>query len=143
MGVTRKQKQNKGLIFPPSEPHGEIMSFGVSPVNYSDSDSVLKDEILEFSKRISEFCSILVLSPLWAAAVTWSDYSRTCSKRLECNLNMIPFTVINCRHLFLYFHFTLSQKTETETLCTNLFARLSCHPGSTEMRNRLDFAKSS
>ena len=28
----------KGLIFPPSEPPGEIMSFGVSPVNYSDSD---------------------------------------------------------------------------------------------------------
>ena len=24
---------------PPSEPPGEIMSFGVSPVNYSDSDS--------------------------------------------------------------------------------------------------------
>ena len=31
----------KGLIFPPSEPPGEIMSFGVSPVNYSDSDSDL------------------------------------------------------------------------------------------------------
>ena len=29
----------KGLISPPSEPPGEIMSFGVSPVNYSDSDS--------------------------------------------------------------------------------------------------------
>ena len=28
----------KGLISPPSEPPGEIMSFGVSPVNYSDSD---------------------------------------------------------------------------------------------------------
>ena len=28
----------KGLIFsPPSEPPGEIMSFGVSPVNYSDA----------------------------------------------------------------------------------------------------------
>ena len=29
----------KGLISPPSEPPGpgEIMSFGVSPVNYSDS----------------------------------------------------------------------------------------------------------
>ena len=27
---------------PPSEPPGEIMSFGVSPVNYSDSDSDLK-----------------------------------------------------------------------------------------------------
>ena len=26
-------------FFPPSEPPGEIMSFGVSPVNYSDSDS--------------------------------------------------------------------------------------------------------
>ena len=25
---------------PPSEPPGEMMSFGVSPVNYSDSDSV-------------------------------------------------------------------------------------------------------
>ena len=24
---------------PPSEPPGEILSFGVSPVNYSDSDS--------------------------------------------------------------------------------------------------------
>ena len=31
----------KGLISPPSEPPGEIMSFGVSPVNYSDSDSYL------------------------------------------------------------------------------------------------------
>ena len=30
---------HKGLISPPSEPPGEIMSFGVSPVNYSDSDS--------------------------------------------------------------------------------------------------------
>ena len=29
----------KGLISPPSEPPGEIMSFGLSPVNYSDSDS--------------------------------------------------------------------------------------------------------
>ena len=29
----------KGLISPPSEPPGEMMSFGVSPVNYSDSDS--------------------------------------------------------------------------------------------------------
>ena len=29
----------KGLISPPSEPPGEIMSFDVSPVNYSDSDS--------------------------------------------------------------------------------------------------------
>ena len=29
----------KGLISPPSEPPGEVMSFGVSPVNYSDSDS--------------------------------------------------------------------------------------------------------
>ena len=29
----------KGLISTPSEPPGEIMSFGVSPVNYSDSDS--------------------------------------------------------------------------------------------------------
>ena len=27
------------LVSPPSEPPGEIMSFGVSPVNYSDSDS--------------------------------------------------------------------------------------------------------
>ena len=25
---------------PPSEPPGEIMSFGMSPVNYSDSDSL-------------------------------------------------------------------------------------------------------
>ena len=32
----------KGLISPPSEPPGEIMSFGVSPVNYSDSDSDIK-----------------------------------------------------------------------------------------------------
>ena len=29
----------EGLISPPSEPPGEIMSFGVSPVNYTDSDS--------------------------------------------------------------------------------------------------------
>ena len=28
----------KGLMSPPSEPPGEIMSFGVSPVNYSDSE---------------------------------------------------------------------------------------------------------
>ena len=44
-GVQAEIKMNsiylwfKGLIFPPSEPPGEIMSFGVSPVNYSDSDS--------------------------------------------------------------------------------------------------------
>ena len=29
----------KRLISPPSEPPGEIMSFGVSPVYYLDSDS--------------------------------------------------------------------------------------------------------
>ena len=29
----------QGTNFSPSEPPGEIMSFGVSPVNYSDSDS--------------------------------------------------------------------------------------------------------
>ena len=33
---------------PPSEPPGEIMSFGVSPVNYSDSDS----EVDIFSMKI-------------------------------------------------------------------------------------------
>ena len=31
----------KGLISPPSEPPGEIMSFGVSPVNYSDSEHIV------------------------------------------------------------------------------------------------------
>ena len=36
---TRLTRAFKGLISPPSEPPGEIMSFGVSPVNYSDSDS--------------------------------------------------------------------------------------------------------
>ena len=30
----------QGTNFSPSEPPGEIMSFGVSPVNYSDSDSL-------------------------------------------------------------------------------------------------------
>ena len=30
----------KGLISPPSEPPGEIMSFGVSPVHNSDSSSL-------------------------------------------------------------------------------------------------------
>ena len=35
----------KGLISPPSEPPGEIMSFGVSPVNYSDSDSDLEKDL--------------------------------------------------------------------------------------------------
>ena len=29
----------QGTNFSPIEPPGEIMSFGVSPVNYSDSDS--------------------------------------------------------------------------------------------------------
>ena len=29
----------QGTNFSPSEPPGEIISFGVSPVNYSDSDS--------------------------------------------------------------------------------------------------------
>ena len=33
----------QGTNFPPSEPPGEIMSFGVSPVNYSDSDSELRE----------------------------------------------------------------------------------------------------
>ena len=41
----------KGLICPPSEPPGEIMSFGVSPVNYSDSDSVLRGVRAEMAKR--------------------------------------------------------------------------------------------
>ena len=40
----------KGLISPPSEPPGEIMSFGVSPVNYSDSELV-HDCILTKQKR--------------------------------------------------------------------------------------------
>ena len=35
----------QGTNFSPSEPPGEIMSFGVSPVNYSDSDS---DEYPQF-----------------------------------------------------------------------------------------------
>ena len=30
----------QGTNFPPSEPPGEIMSFGVSPVNYSDSEAI-------------------------------------------------------------------------------------------------------
>ena len=37
---TRAIKDIKGLISPPSETLGEIMSFGVSPVNYSDSDVI-------------------------------------------------------------------------------------------------------
>ena len=37
--IVRFTRAFKGLISPPSEPPGEIMSFGVSPVNYSDSDS--------------------------------------------------------------------------------------------------------
>ena len=32
-----------GTNFSPSEPPGEIMSFGMSPVNYSDSDSEQED----------------------------------------------------------------------------------------------------
>ena len=37
----------KGLISPPSESPGEIMSYGVSPVNYSDSDlKVLTSNLL-------------------------------------------------------------------------------------------------
>ena len=33
--AVRYTRAFKGLISPPSEPPGEIMSFGVSPVNYS------------------------------------------------------------------------------------------------------------
>ena len=40
---------------PPSEPPGEIMSFGVSPVNYSDSIQIqlfaLDDSFLRYSPR--------------------------------------------------------------------------------------------
>ena len=36
---------------PPSEPPGEIMSFGVSPVNYSDSDSDLIATCIIFTCR--------------------------------------------------------------------------------------------
>ena len=32
--------RSRDLISPPSEPAGEIMSFGVSPVNYSDSEAL-------------------------------------------------------------------------------------------------------
>ena len=42
----------KGLISPPSEPHGEIMSFGVSPSNYSDSDLKLSTLINHFIKKM-------------------------------------------------------------------------------------------
>ena len=42
--------------FPPSEPPGEIMSFDVSPVNYSDSDSLMFDF---FSRTAFHFWSIL------------------------------------------------------------------------------------
>ena len=46
----------KGLISPPSEPPGEIMSFGVSPVNYSDSDSEqrLRDVTTLLTTRFTE-----------------------------------------------------------------------------------------
>ena len=37
--VMMNDRAFKGIISPPSEPPGEIMPFGVSPVNYSDSDS--------------------------------------------------------------------------------------------------------
>ena len=40
IGLCNFTRAFKGLIPPPpSEPPGEIMSFGVSPVNYSDSIS--------------------------------------------------------------------------------------------------------
>ena len=40
-------------LSPPSEPPGEIMSFGVSPVNYSDSDSETTSEHIQtISKHI-------------------------------------------------------------------------------------------
>ena len=35
-----QRKCIQGTNFPPSDPPGEIMPFGMSPVNYSDSDSV-------------------------------------------------------------------------------------------------------
>ena len=50
----------KGLIFPPSEPPGEIMSFGVSPVNYSDSDS---DSILFRNRFLRTYHKILIVEP--------------------------------------------------------------------------------
>ena len=51
----------KGLISPPSEPPGEIMSFGVSPVNYSDSDSDNAAGTLT-KVRLDVMISLLVLS---------------------------------------------------------------------------------
>ena len=54
----------KGLIFPPSEPPGEIMSFGVSPVNYSDSDSLFCLLML----YIFSFYSITPLCPYYVCS---------------------------------------------------------------------------
>ena len=52
----------KGLISPPSEPPGEIMSFGVSPVNYSDADSNPHDRRADTQCRSVE-CRNLVSVP--------------------------------------------------------------------------------
>ena len=52
----------KGLISPPSEPPGEIMSFGVSPLNYSDSDQTRKIILpLLVNIFLSFWCHLTVL----------------------------------------------------------------------------------
>ena len=47
----------EGLISPPSEPPSEIMSFGVSPVKYSELLTQTKslNVCLHFAVRISRF----------------------------------------------------------------------------------------
>ena len=64
----------KGLIFPPSEPPGEIMSFGVSPVNYSDSDSDSDSLLLSVKSRIPMAITKITLLPVILGLLLTSSF---------------------------------------------------------------------
>ena len=61
----------QGTDFSLIRPPGEIMSFGVSPVNYSDSDSASQVVLICLIKRYTLFCIIIFLPVWWLG---WASY---------------------------------------------------------------------
>ena len=88
----------KGLISPPSEPPGEIMSFGVSPVNYSDSDSnQIQIQILKTGRCRNSHSKAFRLPSASIEAVSFPRLSGTgmtfltlCFLLLKCQIIMCP-----------------------------------------------------
>ena len=67
-----RQGAFKGLISHPSEPTGEIMSFGVSPVNYSDSDSEGQQAAHAFEWEKIGKCQLMAKNLLGISK--WTEY---------------------------------------------------------------------